>query len=504
MTPPAPPATRRLLIQIDGLAKSVLDHALADDAMPALAGLVRSDNYDTIPVFSGLPSTTPAAQGELFYGVRRAVPAFTYLEDRHATRHMFEPESAGAVQQRLEREGAGLLEGGSSNCNIYTGGARVARFCPAALVHPIASLVENPKLQADSLASQAGATLRSTLMLASELARQFLSGSKRADAPRVSRLKDAWARILLTVAMRDNGRLAALRDIERGLPTVHLNFLGYDKQAHRYGPDAPPAVRTLKGIDTAIGSLLDAIDSDTTVMVYSDHGQEHTTPIHTITGSAISDIVLSALRDAGAGTDDNDASARESERKTDRIRRSLVERVGEEFLGVNAAQRTDDEGRTVTTLESGPIAHVYLDQGLEQVQRTEIARRVARAAPGVAAISTDRDADPSACLREHGPMPLSALCDDHLVAHPFADQIAPHLESLARHPDAGDLILLGTGFTDEPITFADERGSHGGPGPRETHAFAILPRRLRDDASQGDGPVRFEGLRAALMAERDE
>jgi hypothetical protein len=44
-------------------------------------------------------------------------------------------------------------------------------------------------------------------------------------------------------------------DIQRGLPIVHINFLGYDEQSHRRGPDSKFAHWTLKGIDNAVKRL---------------------------------------------------------------------------------------------------------------------------------------------------------------------------------------------------------------------------------------------------------
>jgi len=575
----ATPPRRQLLIQIDGLSKPVLERALSRGALPELARLARGPGAAVVPVFSGLPSTTPAAQGELFYGVRCAVPAFAFLEGRRVARHMIEPASAGRVQRRLERDPqgdqiqgergqgqqpgradghddrqapgrVGLLAGGSSYCNIYTGGASVARFCPAALAEDARAHPRGVAYRLRVLASYAGVAVRSGVMLAGELARQSLAHSRWRGwrGPRSSggspwaRAKDAWTRIVLTVVLRDSARLAADHDLRRGLPVVHANFLGYDKQAHRYGPDSRPALRALKGIDRAIGSLARTCRAHAgpgaTIVVYSDHGQEATTPIHRAQGRPITRIVRDAVRyatpdatpDTAPDTAPNTAPDTDPtgapERQRDAhaagaVRHSLIERLGEQLLGVDAAHSRDDAGNAVTTVESGPIAHVYLGAGANSARRVEVARRVARAARGVAVVITPGrggddggNAGPaaSAFLGERGPMPLERLCAEHLVAHPFAESVAPALAELAGHRDAGELILLGAGFTQSPVTFAEELGSHGGPGPRETCAFAILPERLATaahaaasegaDSADSAAPIRFAHLRAALLADR--
>ena len=73
-------------------------------------------------------------QGELFYGVKQIVPAFSF-RDRETGKAvwMIDAEQAARVQQRLVRQGSGLLDGGSSYSNIFTGGAAEAHFCASVM-----------------------------------------------------------------------------------------------------------------------------------------------------------------------------------------------------------------------------------------------------------------------------------------------------------------------------------------------------------------------------------
>ena len=102
--------------------------------MPFLRRLLAKEHYRLHSLYSGLPASTPAVQGELFYGCKCAVPAFGFR--RHETKkivRMFACDVASGVQSRLEARGAGLLAGGSSYCNIYDGGARESHFCSSSL-----------------------------------------------------------------------------------------------------------------------------------------------------------------------------------------------------------------------------------------------------------------------------------------------------------------------------------------------------------------------------------
>src|SRR5947208_12967925 len=71
-----------VIVQIDGLSRQALTHAIEEGDMPVLERLVNDEGYRLRSLYSGLPSSTPAAQAELFYGVPLAVPAYEFVDRR--------------------------------------------------------------------------------------------------------------------------------------------------------------------------------------------------------------------------------------------------------------------------------------------------------------------------------------------------------------------------------------------------------------------------------------
>ena len=55
-----------VMIQIDGLSQPQFERALAHGELPFLRRLIRREQYHLHPHYSGMPSTTPAVQTELF------------------------------------------------------------------------------------------------------------------------------------------------------------------------------------------------------------------------------------------------------------------------------------------------------------------------------------------------------------------------------------------------------------------------------------------------------
>src|SRR3954465_7098015 len=125
-----------LLIQIDGLGRAQFERALAANRMPFLRRLLRREGYELHTFYPGLPSTTPAVQAELYYGIRSAVPAFSFFDRTlHKLGRMWDPEWAKAREASFATKAEGLLKGGSSWSNIYTGGAgqEESHFCAASI-----------------------------------------------------------------------------------------------------------------------------------------------------------------------------------------------------------------------------------------------------------------------------------------------------------------------------------------------------------------------------------
>jgi hypothetical protein len=290
-----------LLLQIDGLSRHQLERAIASKRMPFLRRLLKREGYKTQTFYSGLPASTPAVQGELFYGVRTAVPSFSFLDPRaNGIGMMMQPEWAKRIEADLAEQGAeGLLKGGSSWSNIYTGGATQedSHFCAASV--GFGDLWRTNALR--QILLFAFLHTPSFLRLLALLPLEFIIAV--GDAIRGISKGQGWKReltfifmrVFICVGLRELVVAGAKIDLARGLPIVHVNFLGYDEQAHRRGPGSLFAHWTLRGIDRAIRLLhiaaLRSEGRDYEVWIFSDHGQTRARPFHTVTEGGLEGLV---------------------------------------------------------------------------------------------------------------------------------------------------------------------------------------------------------------------
>jgi len=270
-----------VMIQVDGLSLSQLQQALKKKKMPFVRRLLKKERYHLHSLYSGLPSSTPAVQAEIFYGVKGAVPAFSFLDKKSGRIvRMFDPDPAAEIERQLEKKGIPLLIGGSAYSDIFTGGADESHFCPSSMGWGDLMRAARPFSLLLLLLSNAYSFVRVFILLIVEFALALADCvTGLIDGHNLGKeLKFVPTRVGICILLRELVTIGAKIDVARGLPIIHLNFVGYDEQSHRRGPSSLFAHWGLKGIDDSIARIWRAAKRSTRrsyeIWIYSDHGQE--------------------------------------------------------------------------------------------------------------------------------------------------------------------------------------------------------------------------------------
>jgi endonuclease/exonuclease/phosphatase family metal-dependent hydrolase len=495
-----------VLIQIDGLSEKQLHSAISAGKMPFVKSLLEKQKYVSHTMYSGLPSSTPAVQGELFYGQRTIVPAFGFRDHRtgHLVR-MFANDIAQEVESELIDAGEGLLKGGSSYCNIYGGGASDVHFCATSFGWSEFFSTVNPFKILMVLVLNIFMFVRVAWLMIVELflaTYDFIRG--------IAHGRSFWqelimipARVIVCVLLRELVTVGTCVDTVRGQPIIHLNLLGYDEQAHRRGPDSAFAHWTLRGIDHCIRRIWkSAINSDRReydIWIFSDHGQEKTKPYQLQFGKSIQQTVAEIVDQRFPET----ASA--EKQKSGRVpTRANWLGIGWLVSMLFGEQDADIQARSgnVQTVTSGPVGFVYLlNKDARQFGPHFASRLVSEF--NVPMIVMAKEKKPESGLNGSGRVNANGqlnsktaiaytshgeylLPRDNVAVfgadHPFLEEITTDMIQLAHHVDSGDMILLGwcaqklhTRHQAVSTSFVLQNGAHAGPGPDETGAFALLP-----------------------------
>jgi endonuclease/exonuclease/phosphatase family metal-dependent hydrolase len=477
-----------ILLQIDGLSRTQFEAALARGRLPNLRRLIRSGHYAPMSFYSGLPSTTPAVQGEVMFGVRCAVPAFQYLDrQRNTLVRMFDSPTAHAVSQKLAAQGGPpLLAGGCSYSNIYAGGAAEARFCAETLDNEPRRLLRNPVqliamivLYFVKIVRVIGLALLEGVIAVGDMIRGIAG---REDWR--SELKFISSRVAVSIVLREYLRVSVKLAIDEGAPIIYANFLGYDEQAHRRGPDSWFAHWVLKGIDGVVGDVWRSArrseNREYEVIVFSDHGQERTLMYDRVCGRSIQQAVEQAFS-AGplAGKPVRPIShVRSRGAELHERSKGLLSRRRRRKKPVQRTEKTGGDLRgadEIVVAALGPLGHVYVPEKLSDEDRRGYAERL---------VTDDRVplvlyCDDAGAVWGHNRRGRWRVSDDAPQVlgpdHPFLQETPGDLVDLCRHENSGDLVICGWDPAQEPVTFVGENGAHGGVGDDEVRGFALVP-----------------------------
>lgn len=445
-----------LLIQIDGLSREQVEKAIKKGKMPFLQHLQTVQGYSLSTFYPGLPSTTPAVQAELYYGVKTAVPAFSFREQPGGKIvSMFDSEVVKKYEATFSAKTEGLLRGGSTWSNIYSGGAAAeeTHFCISSIGwrelwrgRHLLNLLIFFLLQIPAVLRISGLMVLESIIGLCDAVAGILRG------------RHVWlelgvilSRMCVGVGLREVVTIGGKIDLARGLPIIHINFLGYDELSHRRGPTSPFAHWSLPGIDRAIRDLYRAAHRshrrDYQVWVFSDHGQQEATFYTKETGENLDHVIARLLEEETNAT------------------------------GISSPEKKGQSDKPpFSRAAMGPVGHLYLRDLTEDIRKTALARKLVAEAkvPGVVQRTQD------GVIRWFHVQGETIVPDEvpgRLPDHPdyLRQEIAEDLADLARQENSGDLILLGWDPTGRSLTFAPERGSHAGFSPAETQGFLLLP-----------------------------
>ena len=470
-----------IYLEIDGLARPVLQRAMRDGHAPEMARWVASGSHTLSEWETDLSSQTGASQAGLLLGSNADIPAFRWVE-KESGRIMTcsAPADCALIEVRHSTGGGLLAEGGASRSNLLSGDAAQVILTVSRME---AEKKANPGYRA-YLADGYNVT-RTFVLFFYEVFLELVAAARqrRRDVrPRGHRsLSYAFLRAGLAVFVRDFTVYSILSDMMMGVPAVYACFAGYDEVAHHSGLERQDALEVLRKLDEQFGRIARArkyAARPYEIVVLSDHGQTQGATFLQRNGHGLDALVERSLRgatveDLGAG-DENDSA----------VSKAVREATGRKQKDEDKHQVGD---RKVIVMGSGNLGLVYLMDEPRRLTLEEIDERhpdlvpALRAHPHVGWLLV-RSA-------EHGAVALGARGANYLSKGrvegedplaPFSPTAAAHLLRTDGFPHVADIMV--NSFYDEQLdegcAFEELISFHGGMGGPQTRPFLLHPAEL--------------------------
>jgi hypothetical protein len=491
----APPHGRRrlLIVQIDGLSRSVLEQAMREGRMPFLARLLRR-THRLEPMTVGMPTSTPAFQMAAMYGVRPDIPGFHYHDKRRRADVYFPRAGDAALVERAQSGGRlGIVAGGSTYGCVFAGGATNNLFSFAMLKRPTPRGV---LAAVSAFVVMAWVLVKCLTLTVVELVRFLARVLANPLAARPHGWKWLGIKVGMSIWMRELFTLSVARDLYAGVPAIYVNYLDYDVYAHGFGPRDRRPRRALRRVDRAIHQLWRVCrrvpEHAYDLYVLSDHGQAHCVPFQSLTGGRPLERLLfeeyftpAGVREVSPGRPRgrhlaSGIKAMRSHRGNGLFQR-FVNYLDEDFGSTIERTPESNERAGIRVISAGPNAFVYFVDTPEPLTIEDIDARQPGLVDQIARMTgvgfvLARGARGPVCvfrgkryLLADDPGPFAGRDDLEIVRQGIADLMAMRT--------AGDLVIYGQDAPNGNVSYVAEIGAHAGPSHDELHTFIVAPSR---------------------------
>ena len=471
-----------LFLEIDGLAKPVLQRAMRDGNASTMARWLAEGTHRFVEWETDLSSQTGASQAGILLGSNENIPAFRWVE-KETGRIMACSAPADCAELERRHAGDGLLrDGGASRGNLLSGEADHVILTVSRIE---AEKGRNPGYRA--FFANGHNVTRALVLFTWEVLLEWvaaLRAIRRDVRPRGHRGGlYPFMRAAMCVVVRDLIVFGVLSDLMKGRPAVYATFSSYDEVAHHSGLERADTLEALRKLDQQFGRIDRAIryaPRPYRVVVLSDHGQTQGATFKQRNGYGFDELVERSLE----GGEVTELMGGDEQRAM--VGHAVGEATGMSTDGKKRA-KNDATGRQVVVLGSGNLGLVYLMDEQRRLTLEEIDARHPRLLP------TLREHPHVGWLlvrsEEHGPVALGARGmhylaegriegEDPLAA--FSPNAPRHLARTDGFSNVAD-IMVGSFYDpalDEGCAFEELISFHGGLGGPQTRAFILAPKEL--------------------------
>ncbi len=496
-----------VFLEIDGLAKPVLQRAMRDGNAPTMARWLADRTHRFLEWETDLSSQTGASQAGILLGSNEDVPAFRWVEKE---RGILMTCSAPADCAEIERRHAGdglLRDGGASRGNLLSGEADHVILTVSRLE---AEKSSNPGYRA--FFANGHNVTRALVLFSWEVILEWIAALRaiRRDVrPRGHRGGIyPLMRGAMCVIVRDLIVFGVLSDLMKGRPAIYATFSSYDEVAHHSGLERTDTLEALRKLDDQFARIDGALryaPRPYAIVVLSDHGQTQGATFKQRNGYGLVDLVQRSLTSGAvaefAGGDEQSA---------------MVGHAAAEATGTSERRKkpkNDVSDQDVVVLGSGNLGLVYLMEEKRRLTYEEIEDRhpklltALREHPHVGWLLVRSSEDGALVLGASGTRYLSdgRVEGDDPLRH-FSPTAHQHLARTDGFEHVAD-IMVGSFYDpelDEACAFEELISFHGGLGGLQTRPFILHPVELPVPDEPIVGAAAVHGLlktwRTALQA----
>ncbi len=511
-----------IFLEIDGLAKSILEKAMREGYAPVMKSWIDDGSYVLSGWETDTSSQTSASQAGILHGNNSNIPAFRWYDKEQGKIIASSDPKILPVFEQERSDGNGLLSNdGASRGNLLSGDAEYV-MATASTIRDT-SKFHTSEFQA--YFTNPYNVARTFILFFWDIVlekRQYHWARKNNIQPILDRHHRGgiypFIRAAMTVFMRELNINTLMGDMFAGRSVAYATFVGYDEIAHHSGILDPGAFDVLYKLDQQFGRLESAIDDAPRpyhLVILSDHGQTGGATFKQRYGKTLQEYVQELMEtDVQVGGGElvtNEGMSNLSFFITDTVQNedsSASKLVGRAFKGqtVDGEVVLDEEARKTAVEEvekqdsgeeetPGVIALASGNLGLVSFTRFPQRMTLEEIDEAFPALISSLSAHEGVgfimvATEQNGPVVIGAngmyyLNEDRLEGENplalFGANAPNHLRRTDSFPNCPD-ILVNSYYdpeNNEGCAFEELIGFHGGMGGTQTQPFVLHPTELQ-------------------------
>jgi putative membrane protein len=514
-----------LFLEIDGLARPVLEKAIDEGYVPTMARWLETGSHRLVGWETDLSCQTSASQAGLLHGNNHNIPAFRWYDRaRRTIVASSNPDELARLEKDLSDGNGLLVDDGASRGNMFSGDA-------PNVMNTASTIKDLSRFHtADFYAYFANPYnfTRTLILFVWDIILekyQFWQARRKDAQPRLGREKRGgrypFLRAFMTIFLRELNVYTLIGDMYAGMPSAYTTFGGYDEVAHHSGVESHDAFDVLHKIDQQFARMESAAREALRpyhFVILSDHGQSAGATFKQRYHMSLEDLIQKLAKeyeivgDVDVHEDWKHVNvflteATQHDRKAvQRPLRSALKRSthdDEVVLGPEGQELKEAEKRAAEEEDELPQIIVLASGNLGLIYGTRLGRRatleeIEEVYPGLLDGLASHEGVGFVMVHSeaHGPVVVGAegryyLAQDRVEGENplegFGPNTAQHLQRSNSFPDAPDILVNSfcNHETNEVAAFEELIGSHGGMGGYQTQPFVLYPAEL----PAGDDPL---------------
>jgi putative membrane protein len=510
-----------LFLEIDGLAKPVLEKAIREGYVPNLARWIESGSHKLVGWETDLSSQTSASQAGILQGNNHNIPAFRWYDRARKTIvASSNPREVARIETEIS-DGNGLLaDNGASRGNLFSGDA-------PNVMNTASTILDRSRFHTTDFYAfflrpyNAAHTLLLAVWDIILEKWQFRKARRNNVYPISDKAKRGGKypllRVFSTIIMRELNLYTLIGDMFSGVPSAYVTFVGYDEVAHHSGVESEDAFDILQKLDKQFARVERAAQDAPRpyyLVVLSDHGQTQGATFKQRYGKTLEEVIRELGREKISVQDDVDVHEDwnqinvfltetvqyDQQAVSKPLSRALRGRSeeGQVALGPEAATGVSGEGAPVEPVEaegdehemhmvvlaSGNLGVVYATRWDGRITLEEVEAHF----PGLLDALAQHEGVGFVMVRSQeqgtvviGPRGRYYLDDGRVEGEDplavFGPNAAAHLRRTDSFPDVPDLLVNSfyKAEINEGAAFEELIGFHGGLGGYQTQPFLLYP-----------------------------